>query len=74
MSKNKNDITNDTLISGPPTEKFSSGWDAIWGKKTTKDVQEILDSPSIMLPKGQSTEEMRQFILKSIVGDKLNTH
>lgn len=31
-----NDITGDKIKTRVPTEKFSSGWDAIWGKKETK--------------------------------------
>jgi hypothetical protein len=33
MSTNKNDITGDTIVTDVPSEKFSSGWETIWGKK-----------------------------------------
>ena len=60
-----NDITGDRIVTDIPSEKFKTGWEGIWGNKTEEDVQEILDSPSILIPQGLSLEEMRDFILQS---------
>lgn len=61
-----NDITGDPIRTKPITDKFASGWEGIWGNKTEEAVQEILDSPSILIPNGLSREEMREFILKHV--------
>lgn len=37
MSKNKNDITGDSIITRAPSEKFSNGWAAIWGNKKVQE-------------------------------------
>lgn len=60
-----------TLIKsrGDNQETYSAGWDAIWGKKTIEDVQEILDEPSIIIPDGLSIEEMREFICGHVEND-----
>ena len=57
-----NDITGDRIVTDIPSEKFKSGWEAIWGNKTQEEVQDILDSPSILIPNGMSLEGMRSFI------------
>lgn len=48
-----NDITGDNIITDVPSEKFSNGWDAIWGKKTpvkTEDsVPEVTQLPEPVL-------------------------
>lgn len=33
MKPTKNPVTGDTLVTKPSTEKYDTGWDAIWGKK-----------------------------------------
>lgn len=60
-----NDITGDRIVTDIPSEKFKDGWEGIWGNKTEEDVQEILDSPSTILPSGLTLEHAREFILES---------
>lgn len=39
----KNDITGASLRSKPPTQKYSDGWERIFGKKSDKKKKSKLD-------------------------------
>lgn len=41
-----NDVTGDRLVSAVPTEKYRSGWDAIFGKPKVSKVSDVLADPS----------------------------